>query len=226
MNPIQARTSARPARKLRLRGKHPDRFAEILRMATRTLATEGYAATNVNRIAELAGVGVGTLYNYFDDKDDLFLTCVDIAASTDFETKKARVDTSAPALEMLRTIIRVDQELMTIDPDGQQLLKSVFYGINSKLPAAREAQAFYQGSIELVEQALQKGNKEGVFDLKGETRLVALLVNGMMETFHVLREFLDERPGPKEHPAERAFVVLCHGILSKKARSGRGGSHH
>jgi len=219
MPEAQPDRSSRPPRKQRLRDKHPDRYAEIIRVATRVLATEGYTVANVNRVAEEAGVGVGTLYNYFDDKDDLFLTCVEAAAATDLKTKAARVDTSAPALEMLRTIIRVDLELMQIDPDGQDLLRSVFYGINSRLPAVKEAQALYAGSIDLVEQALVKGIDEGVLDLGGEVRLVALLVNGMMETYRVLGDLLtEEREG--RPPAERALAVLCRGILSPRGRSG------
>lgn len=204
-------------RKERLRAKHPARFAELVAAATRVLSTAGYEAANVNRVAELAGVGVGTLYNYFDDKDDMFLTCVEAAAVTDFETKTSRVDPSAPALEMLRAIIRVDRELMDLDPDGQQLLKSVFYGVNSHLPVVRTAQAFYAGSLSLVEHALAKGAEEGVFALGGETRLVSLLVNGIMETYHVLGELLadDDTALP---PAERALDMLCRGILTPEGR--------
>jgi AcrR family transcriptional regulator len=223
----------RPTRKERLRDKRPDRYSEILRIATRVFASEGYAATNVNRIADQAGVGVGTLYNYFDDKDDLFLTCVEAAAANDLETKSARVDRAAPALEMLRTVMRVDVELGRIDPDGQQLLRSVFYGINSVLPqrplgredrnsglpVVREAQGFYAGSIELVEQALHKGVAEGVFDFRGESpRLISVLINGMMETFHVLRDLVaDEERAPGRPPlVERALEVLCRGILRRE----------
>lgn len=218
--PVIPRTS----RKDRLRRRHPERFAELVRVASAALAREGYGATNVNRIAEIAGVGVGTLYNYFDDKDDLFLTCVEQAAATDLQVKRARVDTSAPALAMLRAIVRVDRELLELDPDGQQLLKSVFYGINSHLPLAKLAQQLYLGSIDLVDQALEKGTAEGIFDLGPDRRLAALLVNGMMETFHVLGWLLDEepRPGGKgEHPADRALELLCRGLLKDRRQLGR-----
>lgn len=215
----------RPSRKQRLRDKRPERYSAIIRVATRDLATLGYTATNVNQIAAEAGVGVGTLYSYFDDKDDLFLTCVELAAATDFETKQRRCDLSAPALDILRSIIRVDRELMEIDPDGQQLLKSVFYGLNSRAPWVAEAQRLYQGSIDLVERALEKGEQEGVLELRGETRLVALMINGMMETFHVLGGLLDSGPAGASEPsvasstpppAERALALLCRGILRDK----------
>ncbi|WP_434631032.1 TetR/AcrR family transcriptional regulator [Chromobacterium sp. CV08] len=45
--------------------------AAILEAAARILARDGYAAFNTNRVAELAGVGVGSLYQYFPNKQAL-----------------------------------------------------------------------------------------------------------------------------------------------------------
>jgi AcrR family transcriptional regulator len=210
---------ARPPKKQRLRDKRPERYQELLRVATRVLATEGYAAMNVNRIAEEAGVGVGTLYNYFDDKDDLFLACVEAAAAIDLQLKQERIDLEQPVVEVLRTIFRVDQELTVADPDGQRLLRSVFYGINSHLPVGKVAQQMYSGSIELVEQVLEKGIDQGIFELEAhELRLAALLINGLMETFYVLSPFLGEQAEGAPHATERAFDLLCRGILKKRGR--------
>jgi AcrR family transcriptional regulator len=214
--------AARPPKKQRLRDKRPERYAEIVRIATRVLATDGYAAMNVNRIAEEAGVGVGTLYNYFDDKDDLFLTCVEAAAATDLQLKQERIDLERPVIEVLRTIFHVDQELTRTDPEGQQLLRSVFYGINSHLPVGRDAQQMYSGSIELVEQVLRRGVEQKIFDLEEERlRIAALLINGLMETFHVLAPFLGEQAEDAPHATELAFEMLCRGILTKKARQNK-----
>jgi len=211
---------ARPPRKERLREKNPDRYTEIIRMATQMLATVGYRDTNVNHLATQVGVGVGTLYNYFDDKDDLLLACVEAAAETDLKIKAARVDRDAPALQMLRTIVEVDHELLETDPAGQQLLKSVFYGINSHLPVSRSSRQFYLGSIELVEQALARGVEEGVIDLGGDLRLGALVVNGIMETFYVLGDLLpDSDTARGAGPALRALELVCHGILTQTGRA-------
>ncbi|POZ63194.1 TetR/AcrR family transcriptional regulator [Chromobacterium alticapitis] len=45
--------------------------AAILEAAARILARDGYAAFNTNRVAEEAGVGIGSLYQYFPNKQAL-----------------------------------------------------------------------------------------------------------------------------------------------------------
>ena len=49
---------------------------EILNAAEVELAEQGFAATSMNAIAQRAGVAVGTLYNYFRDKNVLLTELV------------------------------------------------------------------------------------------------------------------------------------------------------
>jgi AcrR family transcriptional regulator len=44
----------------------------LLEAAARVLMKRGYAAASTNRIAEAAGVSIGTLYEYFADKEAVF----------------------------------------------------------------------------------------------------------------------------------------------------------
>ncbi len=44
----------------------------ILEAAARVLAAQGYAAATTNRVAEAAGVSIGTLYEYFANREELF----------------------------------------------------------------------------------------------------------------------------------------------------------
>ena len=50
----------------------------ILDAVLRILKREGTAAVTTNRIAEVAGVSIGSLYQYFPDKDAIFHTVFDL----------------------------------------------------------------------------------------------------------------------------------------------------
>ncbi len=51
---------------------HPEKTEAILQQAIRTFAELGYRATDVQLIADRAGVGKGTVYRHFGAKEDLF----------------------------------------------------------------------------------------------------------------------------------------------------------
>lgn len=50
----------------------PEKRAQILGGAATVFAADGYEGASMARIAAVAGVSKGTLYNYFDSKADLF----------------------------------------------------------------------------------------------------------------------------------------------------------
>ncbi len=48
----------------------------IINVATKEFALKGFENANINDIAKKAEISVGSLYKYFDNKQDLFLTIV------------------------------------------------------------------------------------------------------------------------------------------------------
>ncbi len=68
--------------RIRLPQRLRDRFREetgraVLEAAEQVFAEDGLHAASMSRIAERAGVAVGTLYNHFKDRDALFAALID-----------------------------------------------------------------------------------------------------------------------------------------------------
>lgn len=55
---------------------------KILNSALDEFAKFGYSEANINKIAESAGVSVGSLYKYFNDKQTLYMTIVNYSSDT------------------------------------------------------------------------------------------------------------------------------------------------
>ena len=53
------------------------RQKQILDVATEVFSENGYSRTDIDEIANLAGLGKGTVYRYFKSKKNLFLSVVD-----------------------------------------------------------------------------------------------------------------------------------------------------
>jgi TetR/AcrR family transcriptional regulator len=54
-----------------------DKRRRVLEAAKSAFANHGYAGTNVNLVAREAGISVGSLYQYFRSKEDVFLALIE-----------------------------------------------------------------------------------------------------------------------------------------------------
>ncbi|MCC3375972.1 TetR/AcrR family transcriptional regulator [Cohnella sp. REN36] len=50
----------------------PDRRKQVIEAASRSFAAFGYKATTMDQVAKAAGVGKGTIYTFFANKEELF----------------------------------------------------------------------------------------------------------------------------------------------------------
>jgi TetR/AcrR family transcriptional regulator, fatty acid metabolism regulator protein len=95
-----------------------DNRAKISQAAVRVFSREGFHRARMKTIAEEAGVAVGTIYNYFQDKDDLLISVFEegIRIRLDFLDKLRH--TSLPVRDQIQHLleshfaqIREQQEL-------------------------------------------------------------------------------------------------------------------
>jgi len=96
---ISARKRPRQARSERL-------VADILEAATRVLARDGARRFTTARVAEAAGVSVGSLYQYFPNKESiLFRLQTDEWQQTGTLLDTQLTDSTRPPLERLRSVV-------------------------------------------------------------------------------------------------------------------------
>ncbi len=79
-----------------------ERREKILNSATKHFAKIGFCSTDMDKIAKNAGVGKGTLYNYFKNKDDLYLSCIE----NHFERTLSYIDLKTAESETVEGFIK------------------------------------------------------------------------------------------------------------------------
>ncbi|MFI2233252.1 TetR/AcrR family transcriptional regulator [Nocardia testacea] len=101
-------------------------FDAILDAAARLFQQHGYAATTTNKVAELAGVSIGTLYHYVPNKDALLYALADRhlrEATAVLLTETASLRAEGPPLdETVRRLITSVADLHRAQPHTHRLL--------------------------------------------------------------------------------------------------------
>lgn len=114
---------AKPARRRAKQERAQETIAVILEAAAQVLERDGYARANTNRIAEIAGVSVGTIYQYFSNKDDIF----DALIRREIDglqriLRDAAPDPQEPLADALQSLLRA---LVRAQPEAPALYRSL-----------------------------------------------------------------------------------------------------
>lgn len=115
--------AAKPARRRAKQERARETIAVILEAAAQVLQREGYARATTNRVAEVAGVSVGTIYQYFGGKDEIF----DALIRRELEglerlLRDAAPDPAEPLADALRNLLRV---FVRTRPEAPALYRSL-----------------------------------------------------------------------------------------------------
>lgn len=99
-----------------------ERSLEILDAAVDIFAAHGYAQTDVQEIADRVGVGKGTVYRHFGNKEALFLAAVKRARDKLVAAVEAAKDVEADPLAQLRTCMTSILRFFDDHPEVVELL--------------------------------------------------------------------------------------------------------
>lgn len=98
----------------------------ILDAAARLLVRDGYEGTTTNRIAEIAGVSVGSLYQYFPNKESIVRALLERHVEEALSLRPARLDDSRLSLrERFRLSVEWHLAAHAADPKLHRVLTSL-----------------------------------------------------------------------------------------------------
>jgi AcrR family transcriptional regulator len=88
-----------------------DKKADILNCGRELFSSKGFKDTNVSDITKMAGIGVGTFYNYYSSKEKLFL---EIFLEENVKLKKSIME----SVDLNNDPLKVVKELMSLNVSG------------------------------------------------------------------------------------------------------------
>lgn len=182
---------------------------EILEAAERVFVRKGHYGATVEEIAQEAEFAVGTIYNFFDSKDNLYSEVTVSIAENFFGTFEERVASNPDPVAAIQALVA-----LRLRHFGQH--RGFFRVFFDAMPGSRMDPAralpdvcrpLYERYLESISALLARGIESGVFERRDPLHLT-LCLDGIVNAFIGYWSRQDEvQPGP-EQIAEVTRLVL------------------
>ncbi len=198
------------------------RRQEIINAARQVFATRGFEHATLDEIAELAEFGKGTLYNYFENKETLFLSTFEDSFDRYQSAVIAATDAVEGCLEKLRAYVRAAVDYFNENRNFYNILIAERSKITGQLSNDIKEAILQKGEEQTAYLAglLSEGVAAGVLrPVDAETMANALL--GLLRTF-LFCALVECRQPVSKDLTETILDLFLHGVAVK---SGSGNSN-
>ncbi len=156
-----------------------EKYEAIINAAIRVIAQYGYHNAQVSKIAREAKVADGTIYLYFDNKDDVLVSVFTEKMGAFISEAERQLSKLSSAAEKLEHLIRLhfsqfeqDRELAIVTQiELRQSNPYVRKGIRNTL----------RRYTEIIDQVIEAGIHQGIFRADLDVRIVRRMIFGTLD---------------------------------------------
>ena len=193
-------------------GRNSDKYAALLRAATKIFARDGFFNSKIADIAREADVADGTVYLYFRNKDDLLISIFNQTMEEGIAAGRQALASITDPVARLRQVAYLHLERLGRDRDlavvfQVELRQSIKF--MEQFSATRVAE--YLGIISGI---LQEGQRAGVFREAMDTKLAAKVFFGALDEM-ATNWILSRRNYRLVGCIDSVVDLFCGGILRR-----------
>jgi AcrR family transcriptional regulator len=189
----------------------------IIEAAARVFANRGYNSTLIAEIATEAGIGKGTIYEYFPSKEDLFFAVFEwFVEMTEAEARVSISALGGSASERLKALNDALLKSWFEMLDMYSLVMEFWSASASSRMRQRFKKAFregYKDFRQLVSALISDGIETGEFQPEVDAESVAAALVGAWDAL-LLQAWFDEGFDPLT-TSRKFMAVLINGLVSK-----------
>jgi TetR/AcrR family fatty acid metabolism transcriptional regulator len=103
--------------------RDPDKPQQIIDAAVRVFARKGYFNARVSDVAREAGIAAGTIYLYFDTKEDILVTLFRQKMAAFVDAVRKAIAAEPDAVSKLRRLIRLHFQILEENPQLAEVVQ-------------------------------------------------------------------------------------------------------
>lgn len=166
----------------------------LLETGIEEFAEHGLDRTNINVVAKKAGVSVGVLYKYYEDKDNFFLACVRHSLKLLDQTMQEAIHSEEELSVSIRNLIHALMQQAEEHRNYYVMYNEITSG-SCKKYAGQLAEEIEGRTSKLYASLLEKAQREGKLDKKADPGIFAFFFDNllMMLQFSFSCEYYQQR---------------------------------
>jgi AcrR family transcriptional regulator len=183
----------------------------ILRVAASEFARLGFDQTNINVLAEQAGIGKGTIYLYFENKRELFLAMLRFIAQEHLAAIRGALAPDGTLQQRLERLFRAFAHLAEEESDSFNVSMSALYGVNRAFQA--EATKLLRDYVAVIALMLEQSQARG--EIRCTTiETAALMVLSLTESYVLSAKVLGQSEAEIARQAPAVAALILRGIAA------------
>ncbi len=168
----------------------------ILQAAIRVFAEKGFYATRVSEIAKAAGVADGTIYLYFENKDDVLVSIFRDRIGQLLEILEKVVKSDRSIEDRVRKIMELQLGLLE---EQRDLAEVITVNLRQSSSLLKEyAAPLFTRYLELIANMIADGQKDGTFRDDINPRVAARALWGGLDGIALTWALSDKTPKPNK----------------------------
>ena len=191
-----------------------DKRERILKAATKVFARKGFYATRVSEVAKAAGVADGTIYLYFQSKDDLLVSLFEDRVVLLLAVLEREIEKRTTAKDRLRAIIELQLGLLEGERDLAEVI-TVNLRQSTRLMKQYAAPKFNL-YLETIARVVHEGQKSGDFRDDVSPSVVARAVFGALDGLTMTWALGKADAGGLSRAATQVADVLLSGLEARR----------
>ncbi|MGO0060042.1 TetR/AcrR family transcriptional regulator [Brevibacillus fluminis] len=159
--------------------KTGEKYQAIIDAAVRVIAKHGYHNSQVSRIAREAKVADGTIYLYFENKDDILISVFNEKMGQFIETCRDRISTAGTIQEKLYILIHAHLSQLAQNPEFAIVTQIELRQSNEKI--SKGIGEVLKTYLTLIDGIIEAGIAEGVFRDELDVRMARKMIYGTID---------------------------------------------
>jgi AcrR family transcriptional regulator len=194
-----------------------ERPGEILEAAFEEFSQKGYAATRLEDVAARIGVTKGTIYFYFENKEQLFVAMVrELSRPIHVQAEEFAAASSSTKPEFLRAYLCFLYQILATDPRSREIFRLLIAEANRFPELIDEYHQNFMGPVvKRLRERLEDGTARGEIRQSSILEFPELLLAPALSLNISMLLFSERRPIDMERHFEIAVDLLLNGLLPR-----------